>query len=305
MMEEITEGVFVETDYAGVNVGAVITEMGVVCIDTPSYPRDARDWAMRVERLQSRPIRYIILTDGNGDRILNTRWLNAPIVTQQAVSELLFGFDKRYPQIMLDSLYQRDNQHGKELTNGPVDRPSVSFNKQMSITSKENVISIRHVPGPAAGTSLVEIVDKGVIFVGDTVVSATHPIISDMQCEDWLSSLAELNHMVSEDGMTIIPGRGPLNEIDSAENIKDYLLRLESTVNSHVDNHGGRSELHYTANMFIDDFPLGNLPLDWVRSQIQAGLERLYDDITEKRNLNSEYIFPSETGAKPWKLSHT
>jgi hypothetical protein len=36
-MEEIAEGVFVETKYEGVNVGAIVTELGVVCVDAPSY----------------------------------------------------------------------------------------------------------------------------------------------------------------------------------------------------------------------------------------------------------------------------
>ncbi len=304
-MEEIAEGVFVETKYEGVNVGAIVTELGVVCVDAPSYPKDARDWAMRIERLQSRPIRYIILTDGNGDRILNTRWLNAPIVTQQQVSNLIFSYDKRYPQIMLDSLYQRENKQGRELTSGPVDRPSLSFSKQMSIISDTNFINIHHTPGPMAGSSWVKSGDNKVIFTGDTVVSGMHPIIAEMYCEDWIRSLTQLGQSFANKELTIVPGRGSLEGTDSIGKIRDYLSRIESTIKSHIENHGSRSELKYTTNMFLDDFPLGNLPLEWVRSQIQAGLERLYDEYTQNGDINSDTRIPSETDAKPWKLGRS
>ncbi len=304
-MEEIAEGIFVETNYEGVNVGAIITEMGVICIDTPSYPRDARDWAMRVERLQSRPIRYIILTDGNGDRIFNTRWLNAPIVTQQIVSNKLFAFDKRYPQSMLDSLYLRNQKQGKELTNGPVDRPSLSYSEHISIISELHNTNVRHAPGPMAGSSWVEIDDKQIIFSGDIVVSNTHPIIAEMLCGKWLSSLDLLDQMNNPKGVTIVPGRGSLNNPHSVEQVRDYLERLQATVKSHLDDHRSRNGLQHSANMFVHDFPLGNLPFDWVRCQIQAGLERLYDDLIEQNEMKSEPVFPPETGVKPWKLSRT
>lgn len=300
MMEEIAEGVFVETRYEGVNVGAVLTDLGVICIDAPSYSRDARDWAMRVERLQSRPIKYIILTDGNGDRILNTRWLNAPIVTHEIVSNNLFSFDKRYPQGMVDSLYRRNQLYGKELTNGPVDRPAISFGEEISIVTGSHDIRVRHAPGPSAGSSWVEINEQQVIFSGDIVVSSTHPIVADMLCSKWLASLNELDGIVSSQKTKLIPGRGSLKDEHCLQRLREYLLRFREIVKAHLEEHRSRNELQQKAILFIDDFPLGNLPLEWVRRQIQAGLERLYDELNVQNDIYSERIFPPETGVKPW-----
>ncbi|HFQ94131.1 MAG TPA: hypothetical protein ENK32_08995, partial [Anaerolineae bacterium] len=76
-MEQIANNIYVETNYEGVNVGAIVTPKGVIAIDAPSYTRQARDWAMRLNALHPKGIQYTILTDWHGDRILNTRWLNA------------------------------------------------------------------------------------------------------------------------------------------------------------------------------------------------------------------------------------
>lgn len=43
-MQKITDSLYVETGYEGCNVGFVVTEDGIVMIDTPMSPRDAVDW---------------------------------------------------------------------------------------------------------------------------------------------------------------------------------------------------------------------------------------------------------------------
>ena len=132
-MEEIADGIFAEFGYEGVNVGAIVTDSGIICIDAPTYPRDARDWVTQLDRLSAKPIKHLIVTDSNGDRLLNTRWINAPIVTHRWVAEKLTSYDKRYPQHLLDSLAQRNQFHGRELSPTPVDRPALSFSKDMKI----------------------------------------------------------------------------------------------------------------------------------------------------------------------------
>ncbi|MDX1614314.1 MAG: hypothetical protein R3300_08395, partial [Candidatus Promineifilaceae bacterium] len=94
-MEEIAPGVFVETNYEGVNVGVVQTTVGLVCIDTPSYPRDARHWVGQLNRLHNRANRFLILTDGSGDRAINARWLNARLIVHAAAAERFQQYDKR------------------------------------------------------------------------------------------------------------------------------------------------------------------------------------------------------------------
>lgn len=76
--ERTGKNIFVETHYAGVNVGAILTYKGLIAVDVPTFPREARDWAIRLHRLNQYPLQFVILTDYSGDRTLNTRWLSAP-----------------------------------------------------------------------------------------------------------------------------------------------------------------------------------------------------------------------------------
>jgi hypothetical protein len=69
-MDKLTSQVFVESGYRGCTVGAIVTPLGVVCVDTPLLPAEARHWHMRLSELTKQPIIYTIYTDGHRDRVL-------------------------------------------------------------------------------------------------------------------------------------------------------------------------------------------------------------------------------------------
>jgi len=278
-MKEITDGIFVETEYEGVNVGAIVTDEGIICVDVPSYPRDARDWAIRLERLHPRPIKLLILTDSNGDRILNTRWLNARIVAHHNVAEQLGSYEKRFPQSMLDSLIQRNAKYGKELSNGPVDRPALSFESDMSILYDNHRIVLRYMPGPTGGNIWVEIPDKAVLFTGDSLVVGVQPYVAEMYWQAWIDSLNQLAGQGRMQPMLIIPGRGDVANLDSIIRLKKYLQLIRSRVMTHVDNGGRRDELITFAEKLVYEYPPDHLTLDWVHYQVRLGLEHLYDEL--------------------------
>ena len=180
-MIEIGNGIFVETGFDGVNVSAILTREGIVCIDAPSYPRDARDWVIRLERMHGRPIRLLIITDGHGDRILNSRWFHAPILSHHSAAEQLNGYEKRYPQHFIDSLHRRNPAGGRELPHSPVQRPSLSFTNSLSLLFPPYSIELSHIPGPSPGNTWITIPEEGILFVGDSVVSGTLPTFAEMR----------------------------------------------------------------------------------------------------------------------------
>ena len=70
-MQEVAKNIFVETEYDDVNVCAILTPAGIICIDVPTYARDARDWAARLHRLSPTSAANHF-DEQHGDRVLNT-----------------------------------------------------------------------------------------------------------------------------------------------------------------------------------------------------------------------------------------
>ena len=286
-MEEIADGVFTETEYEGVNVGAVVTDNGIICIDTPTYPRDARDWVTQVDRLSARSVRHLIITDSNGDRLLNTRWINAPIIAHQSVAERLSSYEKRYPQNMLDSLVQRNQVQGRELSPSPVDRAALSFSSDLKLFEGGRVFQVLHVPGPTRGSSWIKVLDAGVLFTGDSVVVGTHPPLADLCIDEWIKSLEDLQNHGPEVKM-IFPGRGQMASTKAIKLLEDYLIDIRETLAGHIAAGQSKENLAQYVGRFLPRFPFSDLPYDWLQQQILRGLERAYEEIL--RNTEKEPV---------------
>lgn len=280
-MNQIAEKIYVETNYPGVNVGTIVTRKGLICIDTPSFPRDARNWSTRVHQIHPYAVEYLVLSDFHGDRILNSRWLNAAIITHQITEEKLNSYDKRYPQSLLDSLIARNPDCGRELTSSPVEQPALSFEHDLTIGYGRRMITLLHRPGPTSATIWVHLPNDGVLFTSDSVVSQQHPLLAQANSRQWLDSLNELLHDPRFAGVeTIIPGRGPAGDLSSVFPIIDYLNEMRQTVHAHLQAGNPREQVS-PGNIarFLHQFPLNQWPRDWVEKQIRLSLEHLYDEL--------------------------
>lgn len=288
-MREIASGIFIETAYEGVNVAAILTDEGVLCIDIPSYPRDARDWVSRLSRLHGRGVRYLILTDYHGDRILNTRWLSAPIVASQPTADRLATYDRRYPQPLLDNLAQRNPHLGRELTSGPVDQVAISFAGQMTLNCGRHLIHLRHKPGPNAGSLWVECPEASIVFTGDSVVTTSQPPLSELILDHWLASLEGLQAGKPEASL-VVPGRGEPTGSEGVSSMIAYLQGISTFVEEHVSAGGSRQELSGHAAELVDQLPSPGFASDWALREITLGLQRAYDQLAVAAGANGGHL---------------
>jgi glyoxylase-like metal-dependent hydrolase (beta-lactamase superfamily II) len=275
-MQEIASGVFFETGYEGVNVAAILTDEGLIALDVPSYPRDAQDWVSRLKRLHGRGVRYLILSDHHGDRILNTRWFGVPIIATRVTAERLGTYDRRYPAPLLESLTQRNPQLGRQLTSGPVDQVDISFGGQMTLHVGRRLITLLERPGPNTGSAWVHLPKSNILFVGDTLVAGAHPPLAELLMDQWLASLEMLKDGPDAPGL-VLPGRGEPGGPEPISAMVAYLKLIASIVDQHIDAGGTRPELTDRALDIVDYYPVPDLATDWTRREIVQGLQRLFD----------------------------
>lgn len=275
-MRQLAERVFVETGYDGVNVGAILTRKGFVCIDTPSYPRDARDWRTRLHQIDPRPVSYTILTNCHGDRILNTRWFGTSLVAQDHCRELLETYDRRFPQPLLDSLQVRNPDAGRELVAIPVEQVNLSFSRDVTLFNVEAPCHVKSQPGPTACSVIVQLPREQLVFCGDLLVAETHPSLAEANLDRWLSSLTQLQEMADE-GLTLIPGRGPTDAPGALPKLMAFLADLRERLLAIGDNPLSRSAVNALVSDLIDCYPLRGLPREWVAAQLKLGIEKLHE----------------------------
>lgn len=276
-MNEIAEGIFIETEFEGVNVGAVVTDDVLIYIDAPTFPRDARFWSTQIERLYSGRLRFLVLTDFNGDRILNSRWLQAMLICHKNAAEKINSFDKRYPQKLLDSLLQRTPNEAKDLRNSPVEKASISFSSGLRIQSRTYEILLDYKPGPTSGNLCVQIPEKKVMFSGDTIVSDTFPPLSEMCSYSWLNTLESIDLCDSTD-FRIVPGRGSITEPSAVSIMTEFIKAMRHAVLEFFRSNQPVDDLGQLSSQFLHFFPRGDLPDEWLSEDITRGLERIYNE---------------------------
>lgn len=277
-MQEIAENVFIATDYDGVNVGAVRTRRGIIAIDVPSYPRQARDWAMRLHTLSPRSVQYTILTDYHGDRILNARWLNAPVIAHEATADRLRSYDKRYPQTLLESLASRNPELGRELSQSPVEHASMSFSKLMQVWKGGMEIQLIALPGPTTGSIGVYLPHCGVMFAGDCVVTDMPPLLTEANTAVWLQSIQQLQNW-AEPINHLIPGRGKPTDFSAVTAVADYIQTMRHRLHNHIMEQRPREEIHTYLNEFMTLRPASAVSPEWLKKQLKHSLEHVYDEI--------------------------
>ena len=82
-MQKLAKDIYVEAGYAGVTVGAIVTPDGIVCLDAPTHPADARRWRLKLNQLSQQPVKYLINLDHHRDRVLGNQWFEAPVIARR------------------------------------------------------------------------------------------------------------------------------------------------------------------------------------------------------------------------------
>jgi glyoxylase-like metal-dependent hydrolase (beta-lactamase superfamily II) len=239
---------------------------------------------MTLHRLNHFAVQFAVLTDFHGDRILNTRWLNAPAIAHVKTTERIYSYDKRYPAPLLESLSQRHPERSRELSNSPVDRPAISFSDQLFLFKGDKALELTAVPGPTSGSIWMYVPEDKILFVGDTLAVNTHPLLAEAHSAEWLASLDKLAEMAP--GLkAIIPGRGPVCGGEAIEPVRQYIRAMRATINQHIAADKPQEETAVYIPEFLSAFPTNDTPPDWLKRQIKLSLDRVYTELKLEKNI--------------------
>jgi glyoxylase-like metal-dependent hydrolase (beta-lactamase superfamily II) len=281
-MDKLTPQVFVESGYRGCTVGAIVTPIGVVCVDTPLLPADARRWRQRLAELSNQPIVYTIYTDGHRDRVLGQQWLGGMVVAHEATWEKLRSYGDAMRQQVVEFLtHHRAPEAAEELSRHlqlGLPQLTVSDGGMLTLYLGKPKIVVRPVGGATPGSVWVELPDQGVVFTGDMVTQSTHPFMSESNTAIWLERLAQLretNYFATK----IVPGRGGGYKRADTQRVTDYLTSMRKRVQRLITERRGKFDATELLPEFLDWFPIPDDEHERVQRRIRTGLEKVYEEL--------------------------
>lgn len=223
-MQSIAKDVYIENDYPGVTLGVISLAHGLLQIDAPPSPEDARTWRAALLSLGGGSERLLVNLDAHPDRTLGARAMDCTVVAHEKTAQVFRSRPNTFKAQGEDTGADWEAIPG--LGNVRWTLPEITFSHQMVLHWDENAtIILEHHPGPSAGATWVILPEEKVVFVGDAVLHNQPPFLAGADLPAWLDTLAIL---LSADyhGWLVVGGRGGLVKLDVIRTQRDYLQQV-------------------------------------------------------------------------------
>ena len=275
-MQQVAPHVYVETGYRNANVGCIITEEGVILVDTPMIPAQAIAWRTLVNRASGHaPILYVINTDHHRGHVLGNQFFAAPVIAHELAWKNMRGYGANFCQRVIES-YKREPDVQAQFHNIQIVRPTITFDQRLDIEHGGRSVRLIHVGGHTEATIIIWLPEEKILFAGDTVWSDQHPYMAQANSKQWLGALSYIRKLGPE---IIVPGHGALCHSRDTEPLSEYIRLVRRRVRTCFRKGYTKQE---TASSLVKSlvplFPIPSERRSKIESQIKQGINRVYNE---------------------------
>lgn len=271
--EKITESVWAHTkgDTFG-HVSFVKLKDRLVFIDTGYFPNVIEEARRIAEEITGLTVKQVIITHHHGDHILgNQVFEDCEIISSKPVLKILRAY---WTDENAENLRKREPKSFSDLR---IVLPNKTFEREYIITDDNLTLKIIQTNGHTYGSSFVFIPEEEVLIAGDLLFAKEVPYFGDDTTDpySWIEAYKE---MINLSPKVIIPGHGPVSNIDVMQEQLDYMEKCVKWMENYVKNGGKKEDLESAEDFPILDYePYDNFELLLTRSK-----NRTYDVVKEK-----------------------
>lgn len=222
-MQEITNNIFIEDQFHGVTLGVIVTPRGLIQIDAPPSPEDARSWRAALMNLGGGMERALINLDAHPDRTLGARAMDCTVIAHEKTANTF--------RTRPNTFKAQGEETGADWESIPGlgsvrwAPPEISFLDQMTLYWGDTSVVLEHHAGPSSGSIWVHLPEEKIVFVGDAVLKNQPPFFAGANLTDWITAL---NLLLSPDfkGYTIISSRGGVVTTNIVKTQLDFIKHV-------------------------------------------------------------------------------
>jgi alkyl sulfatase BDS1-like metallo-beta-lactamase superfamily hydrolase len=304
-VEKITDSIYLASGFALGSVQMVITDEGLVIIDTTESEEAAREIFEKFREITSQPVRYVIYTHGHLDHVSGTPVFFEEGTEVIATRELVEFMRRDFQELRPFHVRSRLNQSGqlapeysrrlpvKSLFRGvgELDElvwPTVTFENKYAFVLGGKAFELYHTTGETPDHLMVWLPEERTLFCGDLYYASfpnlSTPMLEPRPVKGWIESL---ERMIEMKPVTLIPGHTP--PIIGEENVRGVLTHYSEAIRHVYEqtiqciNEGMTVEQAVVRIRLPDD--LASLPylrelygrVDWSVRGIYRGMTGWYD----------------------------
>ncbi|HUV44744.1 MAG TPA: MBL fold metallo-hydrolase [Dehalococcoidales bacterium] len=272
-MKEITDGVFIETEYLGCNIGCVVTEKGPVLIDAPTLPHEVSDLRNELRRLSPLDIAYLVYTHGHFDHLIGGAHLTGRTIAHRGAADEIAYLKENLPAEVsryVPDIYQ---QYKEAFDNAEIALPQVVFDRELKLCMGDRTLVLFYAGGHSADSLAVYLPEERVLFAGDNIVSGMPLVTPNSLFGEWIDFLHRVEVMEVD---IIAPGHGPVCGMETVTNTRLYFAAMRDRVSSLIGAGATREEVVSETDL------TACLPVptdETVRQQVASTVAAMYEQV--------------------------
>ncbi len=206
IFKKVAEDIYFLFEFTSSNAVVLVTDEGVLVIDTRQHPRDGQDLIERIRTLTDKPIRWVINSHFHGDHHFGNsafKSLNATIVAQKDTARIM-------QKVQPKELARRGNffkSRGYDPNEVKLVLPDVTFDSEMMIRLGGREVRLVYLgPGQNEGDTFVFFPHARMVFTTGMFGPRSMPNMAfTPSVENWIKLL---NQLAAMDIDKILPAHG-------------------------------------------------------------------------------------------------
>jgi cyclase len=278
MIREIAPNIFVETEYHGANVAFIATGEGVILIDTPMLPDEARHWLGQIEAQTDQQVLYILNTDHHRAHVIGNQYFpTATVVAHEDAWKEMKSYGDSFRTRLINMYQDRMPKAVEEWKEHLVIvKPEITFTGRTVLYRGDKEIVLIPIGGHTTATTVVYFPNEKLLFTGDAVVTNRPPFLSQGDTKQWLEALTFLRKLNYD---VLVPGHGELTGKEATERMSEYLRLVRRRVRSAYCSGMSKADTARSLAHLIQLWPIPPFEKPKADRRFRSGLGRVWSEI--------------------------
>ena len=209
------------------NAGFVVTEKGVVVIDTTKLLTNAASLYHHIRATTDKPVAFVVTTHFHADHVFGNQVFDAPIVAQRHDYERMKAMLQRDWNAEGLAKQVKDTPSPDTLEGVRIVLPQIVFDQGLTLEMGDTALQITHLGGHTSGSSIVYLPDEQALYAADLLFVGRYPAVISANVAQWIKALDHIQGMKVK---VIVPGHGPVSTMEQIQTLRSYLQALRGTV---------------------------------------------------------------------------
>ena len=229
--QQVAPDLYFNYDYAGSNSAVLITDDGVLVVDTRMHPDDAELLLAEIRTLTDAPIRYVVTSQFHGDHYMGNVVFAREGATFVAHTDTKSVIEERFE-------YEVENRpfavRGQDPDKVELILPDILFNDRLSLKLGERTVELMYLgAGQNRGDTLIYFPHAKALHTGGVFHNQSWANTSyTPSFEGWIDVLTAMKDL---DADTYIPPHGPLATAQDLDAFTQFIGELNAGVSAAVN----------------------------------------------------------------------